>query len=438
MRLIFALALMVIPRALGAQESFWPIPAEAQGLQAGTDSYLTLLAELERCESSSDTDLDCLILVDRAAVIADQTGRPEESLRFRFRAAEIAYLLAPDSRHYVWQANTSRSLARALILRGRQPDAIPLLENAVRVRKLIASRSAEPVITDAIFMAGTLLELASASEYSGRLGKVEDHLLEAYDLLQLIGEDSSRLAIEIQVAIGKFFLATGRSGAAHSYLQNALAWYVDREMPDHKDTAHIRELLGDLGMLDGDYAKAEALYNKAFSIAHGNLPRARSERMAAMAMQGWLSLKLGEAQLALGDAFGARHNFNKGLGLASENTPDNHCLLTALHLRLAAASAKLGMVENQRRHLELGWARSRNLGDIGDSEKIRADAALAIALQREGEDYDRARSLFLGAMTGIETRLDRATEFDAAAPKDLDSYRDIFQGLVQTSWQLSQ
>lgn len=438
MRIILALALMILPRALVAQESFWSIPEEVRGSRIGSQAYPILLAELERCEGSRETLVDCLFLVDRAAVIADQTGRPEESLRFRFRAAEIASLLTPENRNYVWQANTSRSLARALILRGRQSEAIPFLETAVAVRKSITAKRAEPVNTDAIVMAGTLLELASASEYSGRLGKVEGYLLEAYDLLQSVDEGTARVAIDIQVAIGKFYLATGRPEAAHAYLRDSLAWYVDRQQSSHEDTAHIRELLGDLAMRDGDYVKAAALYQRAFTIAHGHLPRARSERMAAMAMQGWLSFKLGEAQLALGDAFGARHNFTKGLDLANENMPDNYRLMTALHLGSAAAFAKLGMIQNQKRHLELGWASSRNIEDVGDSERITADAALALALQREGADYTRARHLFRGAMTGIETRLDRTTDFGAAAQKDLDGYRDIFQGLVQTSWQLSQ
>ncbi len=268
------------------------------------DSANKLIASFEQQRKKlygADSPEEAQALVSLGLLRLDQSQVDEAEKSIRQGLAISQRRLPADDPQTAFALS---ALGHVLIDKGSYPQAIQLLEEAVRIQSLHGSSSQE--------LASSLEQLADAHFDSGHydIAKSLNQRALAMDR-QLYGATHPKVA-DILTNLGEIEHALGNDAQAEIYYRQALAikraWYGD----DHPETAMTMSAVGEALTYQGRYDEAAGLLHQAVSIQEQFYGKVHGQVASGLNLLGMFDLKRGDLKDAE-DEFTRMKDINRAI-----------------------------------------------------------------------------------------------------------------------------
>jgi serine/threonine protein kinase len=265
--------------------------------------------------------------------------------------------------------------------------AIPLLEQALTIRRLTENPPGER-------MATSLFNLADALRGAGNYASAGGFYEQALALSkQVFGERGLRVAL-VMVSMARLEQAQGRPDVAERLLNDAIDIYYEQLGPDHKEVGIAYADLASIMLWKDDLARAEKYEREALRILQARVSRTDPDYANALGALGLILVK--------------RENLDEAEKLLAESLELHRTIFGADHPRLAGVLDSLATLYDKR----------------GDYPKAitRAEEALAIIRRAHGEQH-YLMGYYLHSLANLEFKAGKTAPALSNVRRAIDVYR---------------
>jgi serine/threonine protein kinase/Flp pilus assembly protein TadD len=290
------------------------------------------------------------------------------------------------------RAQMLESIGFAFQRRNQFDRAIPLLEQALTIRRQTEQPAGERVAT-------SLFNLADALRGTGNYASADGYYRQALALSkEVFGERDQRVAL-VMVSMARLEQVQDRPETAEKLLNHAIDIYREQLGSDHKEVGIAYADLASIMLWKDDLARAEEYERKALEILQARVARTDPDYANALGALGLVLVKRGKLDEA-----------EKPL---TESLDLHRTIFGSDHPRLAGVLSSLGMLYDKR----------------GDYQKAieQAEAALAISRRAYGERH-YLTGYYLDSLANLEFKAKRT----AAALSNVRTAIDIFRESMST------
>jgi len=238
---------------------------------------------------------------------------------------------------YEVRAQMLESIGFAFQRQNKFKKAVPLLEQALTIRRQTEDPPGERVAT-------SLFNLAEALQGDGNHASAEGYYRQALTLTrEVYGERHQRVAL-VMVSMARLEQAQGHTDQTERLLTDAIEIYVERLGPDHKEVGIAYADLASIMLWKDDLVRAERYEREALRILQARVSRTDPDYANALGALGLILVKRGSLEEAE--------------KLLTESLDLHRIVFGTDHPRLAGVLDSLGMLYDKRSDYEKAIAKA--------------------------------------------------------------------------------
>ena len=286
------------------------------------------------------------------------------------------------------RAQMLESIGFAFQRQNKFKKAVPLLEQALAIRRETEHPPGEQVAT-------SLLNLADALRGEGNYASAEGYYRQALNLTRQVSGERHQRAAAVMVSMARLEQAQGRLDDAVQLLSEAIAIYIERLGEEHKEVGTAYTDLASVQLWKDDLAAAETSERKAVRILQAQVARTDPDYATALGALGLILVK--------------RDQLPEAEKLLTESLELHRTVFAPDHPRLAGVLDALGILYNKR----------------GEYQKAidSAEEALTITRHAYGERHFLV-GYYLDSLANLEFKAGRTASALKHVQAALDVYRE--------------